>query len=208
MNSLVIVGAGGHGEVIADIAEKVGYSNILFLDDTPNGNLYSGHKIVGKCSDALHYKNSDFIVAIGNAHIRRKIQSEFIALGLNIVTLVHPSAVIAPSVKIGIGTVIMAAAVINPYAEIGNGCIINTCASVDHDCKIGDFSHISVGSHLAGTVTIGENTWIGVGATVSNNINIADECMIGAGAVVIADITVPGTYIGVPAKMLKSNNVS
>ena len=81
--------------------------------------------------------------------------------------------------------------------------IVNTAASVDHDNAIGDFSHISVGAHLAGTVHIGEKVWIGIGATVSNNISITDDVMIGAGAVVISDIEKSGTYIGVPAVVVK-----
>lgn len=207
MNNLVIVGASGHGKVIADIGEKVGYTDIVFLDDNPTVESCGNYKVVGGCRSALSYKNADFVVAIGNAKIRRKIQSELIDMGLHIVSLVHPSAVIASNVKIGVGTVVMAGAVINPCSVIGQGCIINTCASVDHDCRLGDYVHVSVGAHVAGTVIIGDNTWIGAGATVSNNIEVADECMIGAGAVVIADIREPGTYVGVPAKKLKSNNV-
>lgn len=207
MNNLVIVGASGHGKVIADIAEKAGYKDIVFLDDNPKVQLCGSYKVVGECKSALSYKNADFIVAIGNTKIRRKIQSEFIGMGLHIVSLIHPSAVIASNVKIGVGTVVMAGAVINPCSVIGQGCIINTCASVDHDCRIGDYVHVSVGSHVAGTVIIGDDTWIGAGATIINNVEIANECMIGAGAVVIADITEHGTYVGVPAKKLKSNNV-
>ena len=207
MNNLVIVGASGHGKVIADIAEKVGYTDIVFLDDNPKVESCGNYKVVGGCKSAQSYKNADFIVAIGNSKIRRKIQSELIEMGLNIVSLVHPSAVIASNVKIGVGTVVMAGAVINPCSVIGQGAIINTCASVDHDCRIGDYVHVSVGAHVAGMVIIGDNTWVGAGATVSNNIEITNECMIGAGAVVIADITEHGTYVGVPAKKLKVNNV-
>lgn len=207
MNNLVIVGASGHGKVIADIAKKVGYTDIVFLDDNPKVESCGIYKVVGGCKSAQSYKNADFIVAIGNSKIRRKIQSELIEMGLNIVSLVHPSAVIASNVKIGVGTVVMAGAVINPCSVIGQGAIINTCASVDHDCRIGDYVHVSVGAHVAGTVIIGDNTWVGAGATVSNNIEITNECMIGAGAVVIADITEHGTYVGVPAKKLKVNNV-
>lgn len=207
MNNLVIVGASGHGKVIADIAEKVGYTDIVFLDDNPKVESCGIYKVVGGCKSALSYKNADFIVAIGNTKVRRKIQSELIEMGLHIVSLIHPSAVIASNVKIGVGTVVMAGAVINPCSVIGQGCIINTCASVDHDCRIGDYVHVSVGAHVAGTVIIGDNSWVGAGATVSNNIEITNECMIGAGAVVIADITEHGTYVGVPAKKLKVDNV-
>ena len=203
MDKLVIVGASGHGKVIADIAEKLGYTDIVFLDDNTEVRYCGNYKVMGACKDAMLYKNADFIVAIGNTKIRRKIQSELIEAGLNIVSLIHPSAVIASNVKIGIGTVVMAGAVVNPYTEIGQGCIVNTCASVDHDCRIGDFVHVSVGAHVAGTVTVDDNTWIGVGATVSNNINIVADCMIGAGAVVVNDIKKSGTYIGVPAVVIK-----
>ena len=203
MNNLVIVGASGHGKVIADIAEKVGYTDIVFLDDNPIVKSCGNYPVVGECKSALSYKNADFIVAIGNTKIRRKIQMELIGMGLHIVSLIHPSAVIASNVKIGVGTVVMAGAVINPYAEIGEGCIINTCASVDHDCCIGKYVHVSIGAHVAGLVTVKDNTWIGAGATISNNIIVVSDCMIGAGAVVVEDLWVSGTYVGVPAKKIK-----
>ncbi len=203
MNKLVIIGAGGHGRVIADIAEKTGYTDIVFLDDNSGAKECGGYKVVGGCKDALLYKDADFIVAIGNAKVRRKIQEELLGMGLHIVSLIHPAAVIARNVKIGIGTVVMAGAVINPFVEVGQGCIINTCASVDHDSNIGDYIHIAVGAHVAGTVTIGENTFVGAGVTISNNIDVAKDCILGAGAVVVKNITDKGTYIGVPAQKIK-----
>ena len=203
MNSLVIVGASGHGKVVADIAGKNGYSDIMFLDDNRAVKLCGGYKVIGECKDAINYRGADFIVAIGNTKIRRSLQTELNEANLHIVSLIHPNAIIASSVKIGIGTVVMAGAVLNPYTEIGKGCIINTCASVDHDCRIGDFVHVSVGAHVAGTVILGDNTWIGAGVTVSNNTEIVSDCMIGAGAVVVNSITECGTYVGVPARKLK-----
>ena len=203
---LVIIGASGHGKVIADIAEKVGYTDIVFLDDDSTVASCGNYKVVGGCQSALSYKKADFIIAIGNTKIRRKIQSEFIEMGLHIVSLVHPSAVIASNVKIGVGSVVMAGAVINPWTEIGQGCIINTCASVDHDCRIGDYVHVSVGAHVAGTVIIGDDTWIGAGATISNNIEIVADCMMGAGTVVLDKILESGTYVGVPAKQIKKGD--
>jgi acetyltransferase-like isoleucine patch superfamily enzyme len=97
----------------------------------------------------------------------------------------------------------MAGVVLNSDAIIGKGCIINTCSSVDHDCNIGNFVHIAVGVHIAGTVNIGDKTWVGIGASVSNNINVCGGCMIGAGAVVVKNIELKGTYVGVPARMVK-----
>ncbi|MBM6840749.1 acetyltransferase [[Clostridium] spiroforme] len=197
MKKLVIIGASGHGKVIADIAVKNGYEEIVFLDDDEHIKECAGFPVVGRVSVANEI-DGDKIVAIGNANIREKIQNDLIGL----ITLIHPAAVISRRVKIGEGTVIMAGAVINSDAIIGKGCIINTCSSVDHDCRIGNFSHVSVGAHIAGTVEIGIKTWIGVGSTISNNVKICGDCMIGAGAVVVKDIKKPGIYIGVPIKEL------
>ncbi len=195
---LVIIGASGHGKVIADIAVRNGYENIVFLDDDEDVRECAGFPVIGKTCEARNI-DGDKIVAIGNAKIRERIQSEL----ENVVTLIHPAAVISRRVEISEGSVVMAGVVINSDAVIGKGCIINTGASVDHDCKIEDFAHISVGAHVAGTCCISRRTWIGAGATVSNNVNICGDCMIGAGAVVIKDIDKPGTYVGSPARKIK-----
>lgn len=197
---IVIVGAGGHGKVIADIAKKNGYTTICFLDDDLSHKECGGYPIVGTTSDAEKYLGFDCIVAIGNAKIRQKIQQYLEALHLKLTVLVHPAAIVAEDVRIGTGTVVMAGCVINPGATIGQGCIINTSSSVDHDCQIADYVHVSVGAHVAGTVQVGRSTWIGAGATVSNNLYICENCIIGAGAVVVKDILEGGTYTGVPAK--------
>ena len=198
--SLIIVGASGHGKVVADIAKKTGYRAIVFLDADDKKKTCGDYPVIGR-DDRIGDLEGDVIVAIGNAAIRRRIQESIEPQ--RIATLIHPDAVIAQDVGIGIGTVVMAGAVVNAGAKIGTGCIINTCASVDHDCLISDYVHISVGAHIAGTVSIWDNTWVGAGATVSNNLIIHRDCMIGAGAVVVKDIDIPGTYVGVPAARIK-----
>ena len=208
MNRLIIIGASGHGKVIADIAKLNGYTDIAFLDDDSSKTECNGYPVIGRVAKANQYIDSDFIIAIGNGKIREHIQESLINYGLKFVTLIHPKSVIAEKVQIGKGTVIMAGAVINSATSIGNGCIINTCASIDHDCVIGNYVHVSVGSHIAGTVEVSDRTWIGIGATVSNNITITSDCIIGAGAVVVNNIESKGTYVGVPCKMIKLNNCS
>lgn len=202
MKKLVIIGASGHGKVIADMAKKSGYQDIIFLDDNPDVKNCGGYPVLGD-SSMMAKVDGDYIVGIGNAKVRKMIQERIIEAGRNIATIIHPSAIIGENVSIGVGTVIMAGAVVNPGVSIGNGCIINTCASVDHDCILQDYVHISVGVHLAGTVLVGEQTWIGIGAVVSNNIEITGGCTIGAGAVVVDKIEESGTYVGVPARKMK-----
>lgn len=200
MNRLIIIGASGHGKVVADIARLSGYTDIAFLDDAPGLEEVSGYPVLGAVPTFPAYSQDDFFVAIGNSDIRRRIQDEIASSGARLVTLIHPSAVVAQDVAIGEGTAVMAGAVINPSVRIGRGCIVNTSASVDHDCVIGDFSHISVGAHLAGSVSIGNDAWIGAGAVAINNIRICSKAIIGAGAVMVKDATVPKVYIGVPAR--------
>lgn len=191
MRKLLIIGAGGHGRVCADIAEKMKcWDNIVFADDNPPEPF--PYSVIGNSSIPWE---DDCFISIGN-----NTQRQNLSQGRKIVTLVHPEAVIGNRVKMGAGTVVMAGAVINTDVQIGDGVIINTCASVDHDCEVGDYSHISVGAHLCGTVRIGRNTWIGAGAIIKNNVQICDDCVIGAGAVVIKDIAEAGTYIGIPAR--------
>lgn len=197
MKKLIIIGASGHGKVVADIAKKNEFDEIVFLDDDESSHECGGYPIVGRSPDA-EKAEANVIVAIGNTEIRKRIQESIEESRM--VTLIHPDAVVADDATIGSGTVVMAGAVINPGVKIGRGCIINTSSSVDHDCILGNYVHIAVGSHLCGTVSVGNETWIGAGATISNNVNICDNCTIGAGTVVIKDIEKPGVYVGIPAK--------
>ncbi len=200
--NLLIIGASGHGKVVADIATKMNrWANIVFLDDNESVNMSMGLPVIGKSSDALTYReSSDFFVAIGNNYTRERIQEELEIKGISLATLIHPNAVIGTEVEIGTGTVIMAGVVINSSSKVGKGCIINTSSSIDHDNIIEDYVHISPGANLAGSVRIGKGSWVGVGSVISNNITICNSCQLGAGSVVVKDITEEGTYIGVPAR--------
>ncbi len=202
MKELIIIGAGGHGRVIADIAQKLGtYDKIAFLDDGDVKEIM-GLPVVGKVADMQKYAASaDMFVAIGNSKVRGDFIERLLTMGANVPTLIHPSAIIGACVEIGAGTAIMAGTVINPCSQLGKGVILNTCSSIDHDCIIGDYCHIAVGVHVAGTVCLGDKVWLGAGATIKNNVNVCSDCVIGAGAVVVKDITESGTYIGVPAKI-------
>ena len=201
-NKLLIIGASGHGKVIADIAMKMKkWEKINFLDDNENIKLSMGIEVIGKSSDVLMYINDyDICIGIGNNAIRENIHEKLEKEGASLPILIHPNAVIGENVEIGVGTVVMAGAVINCCTKIGKGCIINTGSTIDHDNVIHDYVHISPGVNLAGAVSIGKSSWLGIGSVVINNVNITSACKIGAGAVVIKDITESGTYVGVPVR--------
>ena len=175
-DKLVIIGASGHGKVIADIAKLNGYQEIIFLDDDPTKHKNGPYDVVGTTKDIDKYLGqSDFIIAIGNNEIRKKITKQLDNKNIIQPVLVHPSAVVDATVTIAAGTVVMANAVINADTKIGKGCIINTAATVDHDGNIADFVHLSPGVHIAGTVNIGANTWVATGASIINNLNICSN---------------------------------
>ncbi|TCT12860.1 sugar O-acyltransferase (sialic acid O-acetyltransferase NeuD family) [Natranaerovirga pectinivora] len=201
-NRLLIIGASGHGKVVADIAIKMNkWQDIAFLDDDDSIKKSMGLEVIGKTSDAYTYKDeADFFVAIGNNATRKKIQEKLEEEGVSVVKLIHPSTILGTDVEIGNGTVLMAGVVINSSGRIGKGCIINTSCSLDHDNLIGDYVHISPGVRLAGTVNISKECWIGIGSVISNNVNICSGCKLGAGSVVVKDITESGTYVGVPVR--------
>lgn len=200
---VIVIGASGHGKVVADIVRKSGDTLLGFLDDNETlPPAICGIPVLGKTAEYAKYPEASFVIAIGNAAVREKIARQLD--GVRWYTAIHPSAVISPlDVQIGVGSVVMANAVVNPSAHIGKHCILNTTAVVEHDNRIGDFAHISVGAKLGGTVTVGNRAWVGIGAAISNNVTICDDCMVGAGAVVICDIKESGTYVGVPARKIK-----
>lgn len=204
--TLLIIGASGHGKVVAEIAQSTKkYKSVYFIDDYAKTEKFHGHRNLGTSTELINYKkNAEVFVAIGDNAIRATKLISLEENGFSIATLIHPSATISGSASIGKGTVIMAGAIINASTEVGIGSIINTNASVDHDCKIQDFVHISPGATIAGNVTVGSYTWIGAGSTIINNIRISKNSIVGAGGVVIHDIKQKGKYIGVPAKNINS----
>lgn len=196
-NDVVILGAGGHAKVVADIILSTGNTIVGFLDDKNTGMVF-GFPVLGTFADISKYKDScSFIIGIGSNKIRKQIAGRY---SIHWFTAIHSSANIARDVVIGEGTVIMAGSIINPSTTVGKHCIINTGAVIEHDNKIADYAHISPNATLCGTVSVGELTHIGAGAIIKNNINVCGNCIVGAGAVITRDIAISGVYFGVPAK--------
>ncbi|HLU17268.1 MAG TPA: acetyltransferase [Edaphocola sp.] len=207
MKRLAIVGASGHGKVVADIAECCGWEAVEFFDDayTDQTSMLRGNwPVVGTLSDLLSGVSgyTGVIVAIGDNQVRKSISQSLLAAGANLVTLVHPLAIVSRYAEIGAGSVVVAGAVINAYAVIGSGAIINTGSSIDHDCHLDDYVHISPGVHLAGGVKIRSCCWVGIGACVKQQVTIGANVTVGAGSVVVHNILDNLTVVGVPARPL------
>lgn len=205
MKRLAILGAGGHGKVVADAALADGWNEIHFYDSSwPERQKNSHWSIVGN-DQMLIVKLNQYdgvIVAIGDNQVRWQKYQMLSKQQAKIVSIVHPSAQISIYAQLGIGSVVLANAVVNVDAHIGDACIINVGATVDHDTYLDDAIHICPGANVSGTVSIGFGTWIGVGSSVKQGVKIGQQVLVGAGAVVVSDVYDSLTIVGNPAKSI------
>ena len=203
MKRLAILGASGHGKVVAEAALLSGWSDVEFFDSAWPALTINGVWPVRGGEAELMAGVTDYdgvVIAIGNNSIRRNKQVELMSVNASIATIIHPAAVVSQHAVIGSGSVIFATAVVNAFSHIGDGAILNTGCSVDHDCSLGNYVHVSPGARLAGGVQVDDESWIGIGACVRQLIKIGSSAVIGAGAAVVSDISDNVTVVGVPAR--------
>lgn len=207
-NSLAVLGAGGHGKVVADIARASGeWEDIVFFDDGyPVKGKNSGWDIIGTYNDLLKYHSryDGVIVGFGSNKARLIALDSLKVQGARIISVTHPMSIISPSVSVLEGSVVCAAAVINADAVVGRGCIINTGAIIEHDCALGDGVHISPNVALAGGTIVGACSWVGIGAVTKQQVIIGSNAVVGAGSVVLEAVADGVTVAGNPARVLKT----
>jgi sugar O-acyltransferase (sialic acid O-acetyltransferase NeuD family) len=208
MSELVLWGASGHGKVVLDVARAMDvFETISFLDDAcgESASEFCNCEVfaAGGHLQLLRGKScTEYLVSIGKNETRAACFQRAFEHGLLPATLVHPTAVISESARLGAGTVVMAKVVINADAQIGKNCIVNTAAVVEHDCRIGDHVHLSPGVLLGGGVTVHAFAHVGIGAIVLPCAEIGEGAVVGAGAVVLGAVP-PGTAVaGIPARAL------
>ena len=215
MRRVVGLGAGGHAGVIIEALRLAGGWHVAaLLDSDPglHGKEVFGVPVRGDVSmlpEIVEEGITAAFIGVGgtadNAP-RRRLFDEAIAHGLELVPVLHPSAYIAPSARVGRGCSILARAVINTAASIGDNVIVNTGAIVEHDCTIDDDVHIATGAQLASGVHVGSGAHVGVGASVRQSLVIGDNAIVGVGAAVIEDVPNGATVGGVPARELKHSS--
>ena len=205
---LYIIGAGGHGKVVAEVATLMGiFEEIFFLDDKKKeGSVILNYKVFKNVDfeyiKSIVNKNNYFFVAIGDCLKRKELQKKLLQIDANISTLVHPNSSISRFSIISPGSIICAGATLGPDSHIGQGAIVNHSSTIDHDCKIGQFTHICPHSSVSGGVEIGDLSVLGTGSRVIQNISVGENCNIGAGAVVLKDIPNNKKAFGIPAKII------
>lgn len=206
MEKIILIGNGGHSRVIRDLISAEGRFEIFAILDDQFTKVINSEILYAPISYIKELEKISELkvaLAIGNNKIRKKIVEQLKLPSNKYVALIHPTAIISPSVKIGCGTVIMPKAVINANTVIGNHVIINSSAVVEHDNYIEDFAHIAPNVTLTGSVRVGRGTQISAAASVIPGITIGDWCMIGAGSTVIQNIPSCCKAVGSPAKVIE-----
>lgn len=196
---LIVVGAGGHAKVVVATARAAGWTIRAVVDDDARrwDDAILGIRVTGPTGALLGDRDAMCVLAIGNNRTRRHL-AEHAACGF--ATIVHPSAIVDPTVALGAGSVVFAGCVIQPDTRIGAHAIVNTGASIDHDCAIGDAVHIAPGARLAGGVTLGDEVFVGIGAVIIPGVTVGTRATIGAGAAVLRGVANDAVVVGVPAK--------
>lgn len=199
---LGIIGAGGHGKVVADTAERAGWSEVVFFDPRfePTEQTHAHWPLLGLPEEAEEHHCDGYFVAIGNGHARQQWSEWSLGRGLPLVSLIDPNALVSQYAMLESGVLVVAGAVINADTCIAQGVIVNTRAAIDHDCTIGAYSHVCPGAALAGAVTVGEHSWLGIGCQVRQGARIGTHVTVGAGATVVSDIQDGLTVVGTPAR--------
>ena len=190
---LGIIGAGGHGKVVADTAERAGWSKVVFFD--PRFGLseqtHAHWPLLGFPEDAQTHECDGYFVAIGNSQARQQWCEWLLDRRLPVASVIDPASTVSQYAMLESGVLVVAGAVINADAHIAQ------------DCTIGAYSHVCPGSALAGTVAVGEHSWLGIGCQVRQGVSIGSNVMVGAGATVVSDIQDGLTVVGTPARPQK-----
>jgi sugar O-acyltransferase (sialic acid O-acetyltransferase NeuD family) len=204
---LAILGASGHGRVVADAALcSKKWQEVVFYDDAYPTLTRNGSFRVAGDTKALLSSGLPVVVGIGNNQTRLEKSVMLQQQGVELAIVCHPAAVISHDVVLGAGTVVFAGAVINSGALLGRSCIVNSMAVVEHDCQLADAVHLSPGVCLGGGCKLGAGAWVGIGASVRHLMTLGEFSVVGAGAAVVKPVLARQIVAGVPAQLIKMNN--
>jgi acetyltransferase EpsM len=206
---LLILGAGGHGRAVADLARACGFTVAGFTDRSSFAGG-PGNPVLGTDAELAALIRPQQIdggvVGVGNTALARRAQlyGVLVAAGVPQPALVHPRAVVSPSAEVGAGSVVFAGDVLGSGVRIGVNAVLYSGVVVEHECVIGDHAYLSPGVVLSGQVTVEAGAFLGAGAVVLPGLRIGAGAVVAAGAVVTADVPAGQTVMGVPARAARS----
>lgn len=201
---LVIIGAGGHGQVVADAAMAAGLDVFGYLDDDRAlfGRQFLGVTVLGPI-EAARDMDASFVVAIGDNRRRNRVVDQLGLPAQRYTAVIHPRATVSPYAEVLHGAMVLAGAIVAPQAIIGSHSIINHASSIDHHDTVGAFVHVAPGCHAGGNVHIGDGAFLCIGVSVIPRTTIGKWATVGAGSVVLHDVPDSCTVVGIPARELR-----
>lgn len=215
MKKLIILGAGGFAREVAQYVKDINrikptYQLLGYIDEDKNkhGQVYEGVKVLGDFTNFVSNLNSNSnstlycICPIGNPQIKQKLVDKAKKLGLKFTNIIHPTAYVGDSVRLGKGIIIGPKCILTVNIDIGNHVSINPACGIGHDSYIGDYTTLYWNINISGNVHIGKAVEIGSKTFIKQGIDIADGAVIGAGAVVVKDVEKNNIVVGIPAKKI------
>ena len=206
MNKLIMIGAGGHAESVADSIDKEQYELVGFIDSNKTGS-HLGLPILGKeITNIPNYQSYVYFVSIGDVGYRELWYKKLVELHLPIINIIDKTAIISPSATIGVGNFIGKLAIINAGTRVGDNNVINTKALIEHECRIGSHTHLSTNSTINGDVIVEDSVFFGSTAVCNGQLKIGHHAVVGSGSAVIKEVEPWTTVVGTPARVVKRRN--
>jgi sugar O-acyltransferase (sialic acid O-acetyltransferase NeuD family) len=207
LSPVLVVGAGGLGREVMELLYAINsqtptYEVLGFLDDGPVRPELVERLGAAHLGDTQRLAQipADYVIAIGSASPRRRIDALATALGRRASTLLHPAATIGRDVTLSEGVIVAAGARLTTNIVVGRHSQINLNSTVGHDVVIGDFVTLFGGVHVGGGVVVGDGATLGSGAVILPNVRIGADATVGAGAVVVRDVAPGSTVVGIAAR--------
>lgn len=205
---ILLIGGGGHCHSVLDSILALGAYDRIGIIDTKDSSVL-GIPVVGTDDDVPRLMSEGWtdafitVGSVGNTKLRRKLYDMVRSIGLNVPTIIDPTAVISRDTDLSEGVYVGKKAVINTRCRIGTCAIVNTGTIIEHDCVIGDFTHISPGATVCGQVNVGNDSHVGAGSIIRQQINIGTGVLIGAGSVVVRSVPDNVKAYGNPCKVVE-----
>lgn len=207
MQDLIVLGSGGNAVDIAEAAEPR-FRVLGFLDDNPSlwGRPLGQWTVLGPLASAVDYPQALFINGIGSAAnfwkkpevlARTKLEPERFA------TVVHPTAWVSPSARLGRGVALLSHVSVNAEARIDDHVIVLPCSVISHHDVIGAYTCITSGVCISGNVTVGRCCYLGTNSAIRGHVHIGAQVLVGMGSVVLHDVPDNQTVVGAPARLLR-----
>jgi sugar O-acyltransferase (sialic acid O-acetyltransferase NeuD family) len=205
--SLIIVGFSGFGREVFWLARRLMIDVAGFVDDNPDlaGTSFRNVPILGTVEKWTQYQDCEFVIAIGNPRVRRRVRDKMLTMGNPVFgTLVDPQAIVGrEDVRVGAGSIICAGAVCTIDISIGEHCIVNLNATIGHDSALEDFCTVAPLAALSGHTHLEQLVEIGTGASVRQGLRMARGSMLGMGGVLTQSAPADTILVGNPAKPLR-----